>query len=148
MGLLVNGSSAEGKKLRESFLSGFPKLNALIESLKTELSLNNGWIAGVDNRRIYVGSDHKLLNYLLQGNEAIYIKYTAVIANKLIKKNGLDAKLLVIMHDEINMEVSLEDAENVKKILKYAFKRAGEVLGIMCPMDTDPKQGETWYDIH
>ncbi len=153
MGILVNGGTKEGKRLKESFLEGFPKLKNLLEQLQEEYELNKGihkegFIKGLDGRRVYVDSPHKLLNYLLQGAEAIYMKYVMVYADKLLSKNKVEAKLLVFMHDELNYEVSPDNVEKAKKILSYSFEKIGDTLPVGCKMASDPKIGKDWYEIH
>ena len=153
MGILVNGGAKEGGRLKDQFLNGFPKLKALIERLDNEYENNKalhkeGFITGLDGRRVYVDSKHKLLNYLLQGAEAVYMKYVLVYADKLLRKNNVDTKLLVFMHDEINYEVSPSNLNKAKKILSHAFEKVGDSLPIGCKMSSDPKIGANWYEIH
>jgi hypothetical protein len=121
LGILVNGGAKEGKIMKDKFLKGFPKLKALLSKLDDEFEHNKeeykeGFIKGLDGRRIYVDSKHKLLNYLLQGAEAIYMKYVMVYADKLLRKNKVDTKLLVFMHDELNYEVSPNNVNKAKTI--------------------------------
>jgi DNA polymerase I-like protein with 3'-5' exonuclease and polymerase domains len=153
MGILVDGDEKDGKRLKDSFLAGFPKLQKLVEKLTKQYNdskevYKEGFIHGADGRRIYVNSPHKVLNYLLQGNEAIYMKHVMVMADRLISKNNLRANLLCFYHDELNMEVHPDDVEGVVKIMSHSFKRAGELLGFNCPMASDPKVGVNWYEIH
>mgnify|MGYP002640327779 CR=1 FL=1 len=153
LGLLVDGGAKEGQEMKDKFLAGVPKLGALINSLNEEFEQNKkqyreGFIEGLDGRRVYVDSKHKLLNYLLQGNEAVFIKVCMVLIDNLVKKNNVDFTLTAVMHDEINGEVYPKDVEKMHKIMKHSFQRAGKVLGLKCPMDTSPLQGDSWYDIH
>ncbi len=153
LGILVNGGAKEGKKIREKFLKGFPKLKILLDKLTDEYETNKskykeGFITGLDGRRIYVDSPHKLLNYLLQGAEAIYMKYVMVYADRLLKKNNVDTKLLVFMHDELNYSVSPRNLDKASKILSHAFEKVGDSLPIGCKMASTPKIGENWYQIH
>ena len=153
MGILVGGGAGEGKKLKEQFLAGFPKLRQLLDRLDEEFEGNKkehkeGFIKGLDGRRLYVDSKHKLLNYLLQGAEAVYMKYVMVLADRLLRKNNVDTKLLVFMHDELNYEVSPINLEKAKKILSHAFAKVGDTLPIGCKMASDPKVGNNWYQIH
>lgn len=153
MGILVNGGAAEGKRLKESFLAGFPKLQVLVDKLTDQYNSSKkkykeGFIYGADGRRIYVDSPHKVLNYLLQGNEAIYMKNVMVLADQLLTKNSVRAKLLCFYHDELNMEVHPDDVDRTVKILAHSFGRAGEKLNFTCPMASDPKVGKNWYQIH
>ena len=153
MGILVNGGAKEGKRLKDQFLAGFPKLRELMNELEVEFDKNKeihkeGFIQGLDRRRVYVDSKHKLLNYLLQGAEAVYMKYVMVYADRLLRKNNVDTKLLVFMHDELNYEVSPDNVEKARKILSHTFAKVGDSLPIGCKMASDPKVGKNWYEIH
>lgn len=153
LGILVNGGAKEGKEIRTKFLKGFPKLAILLDKLTEEYETNKkkhkeGFIKGLDGRRVYVDSPHKLLNYLLQGAEAIYMKYVMVYADKLLAKNNVSTKLLVFMHDELNYSVKPEDLDKASKILAHSFEKVGDALPIGCKMASTPKVGKNWYEIH
>ena len=153
IGALVGGGAKAGKLLREKFLRGFPKLKVLIQDLEDEFKENKkrykqGFIMGLDGRRVYLDSEHKLLNYKLQGDEAIVMKYTLVLADSLLANNSVDAKLLCFYHDELNYELPTEAVPIASKILKHAFIKAAEHLNVGCKMETTPKIGNNWYDIH
>ncbi len=153
IGLLVDGTAKDGKRLKDNFFASWPKLKSMVEALLEEWRSNKekskeGWITGVDGRRIYVESEHKCLNYKLQGDEAIFMKYTLVKADRLIKKNRIDSKWLLIYHDEIESEASPRDEKKVTKVFSHCFAKVGEELEIACPMSSSPKTGLNWYDIH
>lgn len=153
IGLLVDGTSKDGKRLKENFFNSWPNLRRVVDGLLDEWRTNKeiykeGWITGADGRRIYVESEHKCLNYKLQGDEAILMKYALVMADNLLKKNRVDAKLLLIYHDEIEAEAADTDQPKVEKIFSHVFPKAGQHLGLACPMSTSPKVGKNWYEIH
>ena len=149
IGSIVGGKAKDGKDLKAKFLKSFPALSKLQSKLRLDFEKSGGkTIIAQDGRKIQVDSPHKLLNYLLQGNEAILAKEWANISAKLIEKNNIDCKLLAIMHDEQNFECSAEDAPRLATILEKAATIAGEQLGFNCRMDGTSKIGETWYDIH
>jgi DNA polymerase-1 len=149
IGSIVGGKAKDGKELKAKFLKSFPALSKLQSKLRLDFEKSGGkTITAQDGRKIQVDSPHKLLNYLLQGNEAILAKEWANISAKLIEKNSIDCKLLAIMHDEQNFECSVEDAPKLATVLEKAATMAGEHLGFNCRMDGTSKIGETWYDIH
>lgn len=153
MGQTIKGTAADGKRLKKQFLDGFPKLANLLNRLNEEWNYNKntykeGWIVGLDGRRVYCESNHKLLNYLLQSDEAIMMKYVMVKADNLIRKNNIRAKQLVWMHDEINFSCHPDDQEKLVKILDHSYKVAAEQLSIYCPMDSGIKVGDNWGMIH
>jgi hypothetical protein len=149
IGSIVGGKAKDGKALKAKFLKSFPALSRLQSKLKLDFEKSGGrTITAQDGRKIQVDSEHKLLNYLLQGNEAILAKEWANTTAKLIKKNNVDCKLLAIMHDEQNFECSAEDAPKLATILEKAATMAGEALGFKCLMNGTSKIGENWYEIH
>ena len=153
IGLLVDGTAKDGKRLKENFFASWPKLKDMVDALLEEWRSNKekykeGWITGVDGRRIYVESEHKCLNYKLQGDEAIFMKYTLVKADRLIKKNRIDSKWLLIYHDEFESETAPQDEKKVTKVYSHCFTKVGEELKIKCPMSSSPKVGLNWYEIH
>ncbi len=153
IGLLVDGTSKDGKRLKENFFNSWPKLRSVVDGLLDEWRTNKekykeGWITGCDGRRLYVESEHKCLNYKLQGDEAVLMKYVLNKADRLIKKNRVDSKWLLIYHDEVECEINPKHLPKAEKILIHSFVKTGEELGLKCPMATSPKVGNTWYDIH
>ena len=153
LGSIVGGGIKEGTQLKKKFFEGFPKLGILMRRLEAEYEGNKkshkeGFITGLDGRRVYVDSPHKILNYKLQGDEAIFVKYTMVLIDKLFRKNNIDAKLLLVMHDEANYSINPDDIERAKVILKHSFIKAGEYLGLLCQMQTNPLVGDNWAEIH
>jgi DNA polymerase I len=149
LGTIGGGKSKEGTVLKTKFLRTFPLLKKLQDKLIGEFNRSgNRFITAQDGRKIQVDSEHKLLNYLLQGNEAILAKEWAIVSDGLIKKNNINCKLLAIMHDEQNFECDKKDADKLSKILEESAKIAGQRLGFDCPMSGNSKIGKTWYDIH
>jgi len=149
IGSITGGKAKDGKALKAKFLKTFPALSKLQNKLRLDFERSGKrHITAQDGRKIQVGSEHKLLNYLLQGNEAILAKEWAIITDKLIKKNNIDCKLLAIVHDEQNFECSKEDAPKLASILEKAATMAGEKLGFKCRMDGTSKIGGNWYEIH
>lgn len=149
IGSITGGNAKTGRSLKMRFLRTFPALAKLQHKLKLDFEgSGNKYITAQDGRRIQVNSQHKLLNYLLQGNEAILAKEWAIITAKLIKKNNIDCKLLAVIHDEQNFECAKEDADKLSIILEKAATMAGEKLGFNCRMDGTSKIGNNWYEIH
>jgi DNA polymerase I-like protein with 3'-5' exonuclease and polymerase domains len=142
-------STREAKDIKAMFLRGLPALGSLKDRLENQFERSgNKHIIAQDGRKILVNSKHKLLNYLLQGNEAILTKNWMVISDRRIKEEGIDCKLLTVMHDEQNFECNPPQAKKLAIILEEAATKAGELLGFKCRMDGSSKIGNNWYEIH
>lgn len=83
--------------------------------------------------------EYKLLNYLVQGSAADCTK-EALIRYYHTKKHG---RLLVTVHDEINISVPKEHLKTEMAILR----RAMESVEVDVPMLADAKIGPSWGDL-
>lgn len=137
----------EGRKLRSEFMAKLPALRNLVTAVKATAKAR-GYLFGLDGRRLYVHSDHVALNVLLQGAGAVFMKKATVIAMRKIRKLGLDASLILHVHDEMQLEVIETDVPKVKEILEQAMTRAGEYFDYKIKMEGEAVDGGTWYDTH
>ena len=167
MGKLINGSSADGKALKESFLNGLPKLKDLIERLTNEWRLTakkmynqyskraeyaNGYITGLDGRPILVEAEHTILVYYLQSDEAIQMAAAYCWLHKQLEKAGYvwkkDFGFVIWYHDEWQIECRKEIAEHVVELSNRAIQWSGEFFNIACPHEGESKIGNNWYETH
>jgi DNA polymerase I-like protein with 3'-5' exonuclease and polymerase domains len=147
IGQIVNGSSTKGQQLINRFLQNTPKLKALREKV-ARLYAKEGWIQGLDGRKILVRSEHSALNTLLQGAGAIVMKQAVVILHKKLRKAKIDFKIVANVHDEWQIEVEESRAEDAGILGKEAIKEAGIMLNMRCPLDGEYKVGNSWKETH
>lgn len=165
VGRIVKGSSADGKRLKTNFMAGLPALGRLMDRLTEEWKSKakkrkgkwgwefyNGWIKGLDGRPIFIPSEHMILVYMLQSDEAIMMSAAYIKTEKdLLKagyKWGRDFGIVCFYHDEYTIECREEIAEEVGRIGAEAIAWAGRFFGIKCPHIGDPKIGINWWQIH
>lgn len=147
IGAIVGGSSTKGQQLITRFLQNTPKLKALREKV-ARIYAKEGWLPGLDGRKIIVRAEHSSLNTLLQGAGAIVMKQALVVFKKEMTKQKIWHEFKVNVHDEFQIECRAEDAEKVGIIGKDAIKQAGFDLGIRCPLDGEYKVGNSWKETH
>lgn len=166
VGKIVDGTSADGARLKQQFLAGLPALGALLERLTAEwkstakkrfnakwnkMEYYDGWVIGLDGRPIFIPFEHQILVYMLQSDEAImmaaaYVKANADLAKKY--RYGEQYGFVAWYHDEFTIECDPEIANDVKKISEDAIAWAGNYFKIPCPHLGDGKIGRNWYEIH
>jgi DNA polymerase I-like protein with 3'-5' exonuclease and polymerase domains len=147
IGSIVGGSAKEGQKLIDSFLRNTPKLKALREKVARIYS-KEGWIQGLDGRKLLVRAEHSALNTLLQGAGAIVMKQAVVILHKKLRQSKIDFKIVANVHDEWQIEVEESRADEAGQLGKQAIKEAGIVLKMRCPLDGEYKVGNSWKETH
>lgn len=143
----IGCSVTDAERIRKKFESGLSALVNLLTDLRKFWNAN-GYILGIDGRKIYVTSEHMLLVYLLQNFEAVLMKWAMVLAYEEIKRLGLDARFATFQHDEFQLIVKNEQANQVAKILEDSIEKAGKVIGSRCPIKGEAEIGQTWYETH
>jgi DNA polymerase-1 len=147
LGSILGVSDKEGNKKKKQFLDAMPQLKALIEKVQEIVDVQ-GFIPGLDDRPIYTESAHKALNYLIQGAEAVVMKYTIVMIEEELAKAGLDQSILLFYHDEVTYEVREDQAEEAQAIIRRCFEEAPKKVGVDIMACGDCKIGDDYYDVH
>ena len=147
IGSVVGGSKEEGKRIKQSFLNNFPSLKSLRNRITREAD-KNGFIKGLDGRKIFIRSSHAALNSLLQGAGAIVMKRALIILNEAIHNAGLDAHCVANVHDEWQIETREDHVDELGSLAVNAIRSAGIYYKLTCPLDGQYKVGGTWSETH
>lgn len=146
IGEIVKGSSADGKRLKQQFLAKTKGLDKLVKGVQQ--AAKRGYLIGVTGRRLYVRSPHAALNTLLQSAGAYIMKYYLVELNKRLTERNLDFAFVGNIHDEVQIQVKEEHADEVASIAEACFPIVEMQLGWRCRLDGEAKIGNNWADTH
>jgi DNA polymerase I-like protein with 3'-5' exonuclease and polymerase domains len=159
IGSIVGGSAKEGQKLITSFLQNTPKLKALREKV-ARLYAKEGWLRGLDGRKLLVRAEHSALNTLLQGAGAIVMKQALVILATELKRSKIKHKFVANVHDEWQIEVEENRADEAGRLGVAAIAKVVQELKVLddptpnpekrlrCPLDGEFKVGNSWKETH
>jgi len=81
----------------------------------------------------------------IQGTAADIIKLAMVNVNDRIGKEGLQARLILQVHDELIVECPEEEEAEVTRILQEEMEN---VVHLSVPLIVDAKSGKTWAEAH
>ena len=95
------------------------------------------------NYNIRAFGERLALNTPIQGTAADIIKAAMVAVFRRLKKEGLQARLLLQVHDELIIEAPEEEAERVSALLKEEMEGA---FPLSVRLTADVSQGDSWYD--
>lgn len=137
----------KGRQLRHKFMSGMPAYEQLSKAVKQQVQLN-GFLTGIDGRKLTIRQEYSALNTLLQNAGAVAAKLSTVLAYEEAKRKGIEAFPALHVHDEWQSICKPEDAEELGKLNVQAIKNAGEELNFKCPLDGEYKVGKNWADTH
>ena len=141
---ILGGSAADAKRTREHFLDNLPSFRSLKN--KVARAADRGYLKGLDGRKLFVRSEHSALNTLLQGAGAIVMKKALTLFAWYIR--DLDARFVANVHDEWQVEVREDHAEEVGKRGVQAIIDAGALFKLKCPLDGEYNVGRNWSETH
>jgi DNA polymerase I-like protein with 3'-5' exonuclease and polymerase domains len=145
--LSADKARKKGKEIRQAYLDAIEGLEDLVNAVKKKATAS-GYVNSIDGRRISVDGPHKALNYLLQSSAGVVAKRWMVMINDMIKEQKLDSHQLAFIHDALFYEIPPAEADNMKFILEYCAKAAGEFYQLRCPIEAVGKSGPDFYSVH
>ena len=163
--LKVSQEAAEAK--RNKLLKNIPALARVIDELASQwrsratpkynykfkrTELANGWVRGLDGRKVFIPSEHTILVNTLQADEATLMAVAYNMLHKMLDAVGLhygeDYGMLIWYHDEFQIECKPELADDIGKLACKAIAEAGKFLRLKCPQQGDYKIGKNWSETH
>ena len=137
----IDISLDECKKYKRIFNKTYSKLKLFSEKLKEEAEYN-GFITTWFGRKIFIPHDksYKAINSYVQGSGSDIIGFSQL---NIVPNLPNQAKLLLLVHDEILIESLPEDVEAIKALIhKYMEKSILDKYGIY--MEMEIKTGMSW----
>ena len=147
--------AVKGAKQKADFLRKIPALAEL--KAKIDEAVGRGYLTLPDGRRTYIRSAHSALNFLLQGAGAVVCRHWIVEFNRrLMERFGTPAgggwqyawAAVGWIHDEVQVAVRREHAEEVAQILIDSMPPIGELFGWRLPLVANADIGPTWRETH
>lgn len=150
----INTSVAQAKKYINDYLAKYPRVNEFMENT-VENARRDGYVSTMFGRKRRVpelSSSNKMLqaagkriamNTPVQGTAADLIKIAMINVYRRLNEEGLDAKLILQVHDELIVESSLKDAKRASEILGEEMR---SVYEMKVPLSVEVNEGGSWYD--
>lgn len=148
----VIATIAKGKQLIATFLKSLPALADLKKWITAEMAKNDKSVPGLDGRLIPSRSEHSTLNFLLQSAGAIICKQWIVQFHEDLVAAGYvedrDFAQLLWVHDEVQLQVKAELAEDIKRRIIAAIPKVGAYYDFRVPLTGDGAVGMSWAETH
>ncbi len=97
------------------------------------------------NAMVRQGAERDAINTPVQGTAADLIKLAMIKVDRALKAAGLKAKMILQIHDELLFDVPVEEAEQVKEIVRREMEGA---MDIGVPLVVDIGAGKNWLEAH
>jgi hypothetical protein len=145
-------TAAEGNRVKETFMDKLPAMAELQERLRKQFRENKygrgGFIEVAGNTHVYCMSDHKLLNYLLMGSEAVLQNEAVCWLNVQTERGGIRGGQILSVHDELTGEYLEEDVPKAVEMMSEMYGAASKRIGLEVLVTGTAKFGDSWYDVH
>ena len=150
----IGVSVAEADRYIKNYLDTFSGVKKYMEDTVT-FAQENGYIETLYGRRRAlpeISSSNKnivnfgkrvAMNTPIQGTAADIIKIAMIRVYRRLKKEQLDARLILQVHDELIVEAPQHEVEQVKALLKEEMQAAAKLKVLL---KADVGTGKTWYD--
>lgn len=148
LGAILKGSVSDGETVVDTFFRNVPGLKKLIKEVQGEFKANDGLLKTIDGGFVRCPSMSAALNYKIQSAGAIVMKMTSILLDEEAKKIGLPFKRVGDIHDEGQLEVHKDRAEELGALAVECISRAGRLLGFRVDLGGSYLIGENWSMTH
>jgi DNA polymerase I-like protein with 3'-5' exonuclease and polymerase domains len=135
-----------GKLIKEGFVKSISGLDQFKKNIRKWVK--QGYMVALDGRLINLPSEHIALSVALQSFEAVVMKYAMILSYKKFKEENLDALFVSVVHDELQMDVKLEQCQRVIEIVVESMEEAGRFFKSNVPITGEGHIGLSWADSH
>ena len=149
-------SQAKAKEYIAGYFAAYPGIDAYLKNVIAE-ARETGYVTTLLGRRRYIPElkmqnknmqhfgERVAMNSPIQGTAADIIKIAMIRTHKALSDAGLDARLVLQVHDELIVEASREDASAAREILVREMENA---VALKVALSVGVGEGENWYVCH
>ncbi len=152
----IGVTKAEAARYIQSYFARYPKVSEYLSAV-VEQAHRDGFVSTLFGRRreipelsstkktLVAFGERVAMNSPIQGTAADVIKLAMLAVDRALRQSGLDARLILQIHDELIVEVRQDQASAAAEILKREMESATD---FSVPLTADVHVGSTWYDTH
>ena len=146
----------EAKELIDGYFLTFPKVMDFIENAKKKAA-ECGYAETLMGRRRYLPditsrnatvrsfAERNAVNAPIQGTAADIMKVAMIHIHNRIKREGLHAKMILQVHDELNFSVPVNEKEQLQSLVMEEMQNAANLA---VPLVADCGWGNNWLEAH
>lgn len=143
----------EAKQYIEQYLETYHGIKEFMDDV-VEGAKRKGYVETIFSRRRYIPElssnnymvrkfgDRAAMNTPIQGTAADIMKIAMIKVYNELKNKGLKSKIVLQIHDELLLEVPMEEKEEVSNLLKECMESAAT---LKVPLIVEVEEGKNWY---
>ncbi len=148
----------EAASIIETYWQEYPAIQTFMDDI-VEKAKENGYVQTLSGRRRYLADINSrngmqrnnaaraAINTPIQGTAADMIKYAMIHVQKILKDGNYRSKMLLQVHDELIIEMHLEEKEELTPLIINAMETALELPNSV-PLKVDSGYGKHWLAAH
>lgn len=152
----LNVDRKEAKELIDGYFQNYPHVKEYMdESIRS--AREKGYIETIFKRRRYLPdinshnavvrgyAERNAINAPIQGSAADIIKVAMIRIYRRFKEEGLQSKMILQVHDELNFSVVPSEREKIEQIVISEMESAYKMKA---PLQADCGWGKNWLEAH
>lgn len=153
LGEQLNMSRKEAKEYINQYLDKYQGIKEYMEKIDEEAK-EKGYVSTIFGRRRNIPElksqnfmvrqfgSRAALNMPIQGTAADIMKLAMIEVNKKLEEKGMEAKIVLQVHDELLLEVPNEEKEKAIELLKEAMEN---ITKLSVPLVAEVTSADSWY---
>ena len=149
---------AEAEQFVQTYFQRFPGVRRYLETTR-RLAAEQGYVETLFGRRRYfpqlqpgarvseqakARAEREAINAPIQGTAADIIKIAMIRLAAALRQQGLGARLLLQVHDELVLECPQEELKPTARLVRQVMQHAAQ---LKVPLKTDAKAGPNWAEM-
>ena len=150
----IHSTRKEAKQYIEQYLDKYSGIKQFMSDVVDEAK-EKGYIETLYKRRRYIPElksknfmvrkfgDRVAMNTPIQGTAADIMKIAMVNVYRELERRGLESRIVLQVHDELLIETSISEKNEVREIMMECMENAAKLL---VPLKVEVEEGLNWYD--
>ncbi|MGR6088391.1 MAG: DNA polymerase I [Arcticibacter sp.] len=152
----LNIPKKEAANIIDNYFREFPTIKSYMDG-SIESARKNGYVETILGRRRYLRdinsanavvrgfAERNAINAPIQGSAADLIKVAMINIHRELNQRGLKSKMILQVHDELVFDVSNDELDVIKPIIRECMVNA---IKMTVPLEVEIGTGKNWLEAH
>ncbi|NKC59668.1 DNA polymerase I [Vagococcus fluvialis] len=144
----------EAQTFIDTYFEKYPGVKKYMEDIVREAK-DKGYVETLYHRRRYLPdinsrnfnirsfAERTAINTPIQGSAADILKIAMIKIDKKLKEEGMEATMLLQVHDELVFEAPKSEISKLQKLVEETM---ADAVSLSVPLKADSSFGDTWYE--
>jgi len=156
LGKQLNIGRNEAQNYVDLYFARYPGVKEYMDTTR-KLAHDTGYVQTLFGRRLYLPdinaknpqlrqyAERTAINAPMQGTAADIIKRAMITLDQSLQTSGLDARMVMQVHDELVFEVAEKNTDALQQLVRDKMQSAAE---LKVPLVVDVGVGNNWDEAH